>query len=149
ALPANPSPLELGDSLFDEGRYDEALTAYRQQDQAASASSLAAELAYKEALCLVKLRRYDEAAAALEAIKTDADPRWSIPGRVQLALIYLRRDEMPKATLLLKSLATPTAPLQSNSPGLPFAFLDPRQRLEQLAAMVPKDEVDELCGAFE
>ncbi len=112
--PVAPSPLEEGDDLFVEGRHEEALGRYREAALAGGAPLLRQEARYKEGVCLVQLRRAEEATAVFEEVaarlidaRTDDDKRWPLMADCQLlALYFAGKDGLERATNVLDRLAT-------------------------------------------
>jgi tetratricopeptide (TPR) repeat protein len=121
-----PSPLERGDEALAAGRPHEALGHY--QSQARGAGPARTEALYKEALCLERLRRPDEAAAVLERLGSQAEARWRVPALCRLWLLEVRRDRHAEADAVLRGLATD-------------------YRFEQLAVFVPDNERREMLEA--
>jgi WD40 repeat protein/tetratricopeptide (TPR) repeat protein/predicted Ser/Thr protein kinase len=122
AQPATASLLEQGDDRFDRGQFAESLRAYRQQAVTAGGGRAVTEEAhYKEALCLLALKRPAEATPLLERLASEAEARWSILATCQLWLLHLRQNRFEEASVLFESLAV-------------------RYRFEELAASIP-DEV--------
>jgi len=126
ALPRQPSALERGDEAFGQGHFAEAFDHYRAQ-----AGAGRAEARYKEALCLVKMQRPDDAARVFEQVGSSAESsgRWRMPALCQLWLLEVRRDHGVEADAVFKSLA-------------------PEFRFEQLAAFVPAEVREEMLRAY-
>jgi tetratricopeptide (TPR) repeat protein/tRNA A-37 threonylcarbamoyl transferase component Bud32 len=71
--PADPSPLERGDILFEQGKFAEALVEYRQSASLKGGP----EARYKEGLCLLELRRPDEALGVFQELGASGAGEWS------------------------------------------------------------------------
>ncbi len=127
--PAKPGPLEVGDDLFVQGRFDDAMERYREAAARAGPGPLRQEARYKEGLCHLQSNRedaarplFEEVAAALLTARPADDTRWMFLADCQLLLIHFRRpDGLPEATAILEKLPLYKYPI------------------ERLAALLPPD----------
>ena len=91
ALPPEPSALERGDDLVSQGRYGEALEEYESQARKSVGSEAETETSFKQALCLNRLGRQEEAIRLLEGLTgklsspQEATERWCLRGVPALA----------------------------------------------------------------
>jgi tetratricopeptide (TPR) repeat protein len=115
-----PSPLERGDNLYATRQYGEALDAYRQQLQGGRTTPAAQETRYKEALCLERLNRIEEAVPLLEQVAAAEGNRWPLAATVRLWLFYLERRKAAEAEAI-------------------FATVSARYRFEEFVAVLPDD----------
>jgi tetratricopeptide (TPR) repeat protein len=127
ARAAVPSPLEKGDTLYEQGHFDEAADQYRQQAGAAAGArdpALGLAARYKEALCHLARRRLPEAIHLFEEVAAAPGERWPVLAGCQLWLILLSKNDPA-------SLAAADALLeQLRGRGLP---------VETLAMIIPED----------
>lgn len=91
------NPLEAADQLFSAGDHSAALYAYEQLGTSLTDSQLIAELNYKQAMCLIELKRLDEARERLEQIQGQAASTWSIPAAVWAWVVALRQKDRDAA----------------------------------------------------
>ncbi len=123
-LPEDPKPLERGDHMFADGRYADALAAYREQviaseqEIGSSGSDAGQQARHKQALCLVALGREDEAARDFERLAAEEGDRWPALAACQLWLIHLGKGRTAKAGEVFKSISN-------------------RYPIEKLAALIP------------
>jgi tetratricopeptide (TPR) repeat protein len=136
-LPVRPSPLEQGDESLAQGQYEKAREYYRRQE---GAGALGQEARYKQAVCLVRLKEDDEAAKLFQPLAEETGAPWPLLARAQLLLVYLRQDQLAKADGVLDKLINPTdQPFR-----LVFEGQKPYRHLEELSALVPSEDVQEL-----
>jgi WD40 repeat protein/serine/threonine protein kinase len=101
----DPNPLERADLCYAQAQYAEALRLYAAQVLLTRDVRLGREARCKEALCLAKLKRYEEAMPRLEQLAADADdPRWAPVAACQLWLIYLELNRREEANAIIDSL---------------------------------------------
>jgi tetratricopeptide (TPR) repeat protein len=93
ALPAAPDPLEQGDELYRAGKYEDALSFYRQQAIAAGVGTLELEARYKQALCRLALGQTGDGLALLRQVAGGRDGRWPVLADCQLLLHLLGRTD--------------------------------------------------------
>jgi len=113
-LPATPSLLDVGDSLFVQGRFEEAHDRYGEAAQAAGGETIRPEALYKQGLALLQLNREEAArtlfegvAAGFMAAAPGADTRWAFLADCQLLLIYFKeREGIERASAVLDKLGT-------------------------------------------
>ena len=127
--PPEPSPLSLGDQLFVQQKYREALEQYRTQRAEISSGTFPSEAKYKESLCLIELHRIDEATENLEQLVNEDTEPWSIVAACQMWLIHLRAKREDEADALLVSLAS-------------------RYKFEDLAVLLPVNSVNEIVDYY-
>jgi hypothetical protein len=139
ALPPAPSPLERGDELYARGAYPVALQEYQQQAIASGAKLVGQEASYKQALCLIQVKSYPEAAKILALLVAEKGSRWPLMARLQLFLVRLRQNQLEEADSLLKGLAFTPTDVMEGPPSRP--------RLEQLADLVPDEVFQEIWQA--
>jgi tetratricopeptide (TPR) repeat protein len=118
--PVAPSPLEQGDDLFVDGRHEKALERYREAALSSAAPLVRQEARYKEGVCLLLLRRAEEATAVFEEVaarlidaRNDDEKRWPLTADCQLLAIYFAsKDGLERATGILDRLSTSGVPLE-------------------------------------
>ncbi len=100
ALPISPGPLEQGDDLFAQGRFEDARLFFSKQAIETAGVSAGYEARFKEALTLEHLSRTQDAVAIYELLtaemKTPNANRWTVLAAFQLWAHYLKiakRDE--------------------------------------------------------
>ncbi|MGD0899059.1 MAG: serine/threonine-protein kinase, partial [Thermoguttaceae bacterium] len=76
SLPETPSPLERGDSLFDAGKYAEALVEYQDQSRTFDSPEVGQQIRYKAGLCLLVLLREDEARSIFDGLAGERGEQW-------------------------------------------------------------------------
>ncbi len=112
-LAAEPSPLDVGDDLFLQGKVEEALDRYGEAAQASPRADLRQEALYKQGLCDLRLNREEAARRIFEGLgagfvgaSKGSDTRWAFLADCQLLVLYFReKGGLDKATLLLEKLA--------------------------------------------
>jgi tetratricopeptide (TPR) repeat protein/predicted Ser/Thr protein kinase len=128
-LPVAPSLLEVGDSLFLEGKFEEALDRYGEAGRSPSAGAVRPEALYKQGLCALQLNREEEARKIFEGVSAGfltaapgSDTKWSFMADCQLLLLCFRdKDGIDKAAAILDKL-----------PEYHFSF-------DKLAQLMPSD----------
>ncbi len=111
-LPVVPSLLQVGDALFVEGRFEEALDRYGEAGRSPTAGAVRPEALYKQGLCALQLNREEEARRIFEGVAAGfltaapgSDTRWSFMADCQLLLLCFRdKDGIDKATTILDKL---------------------------------------------
>jgi WD40 repeat protein/serine/threonine protein kinase/tetratricopeptide (TPR) repeat protein len=106
APPARASVLERGDEAYAQGRLVEALAHYQEQARKASEARFRQEARCKAALCLLALRRQDQAAELFQQVAAEPGPRWPAVARCQLWLIRLRQKRFKEANAILADMTT-------------------------------------------
>jgi tetratricopeptide (TPR) repeat protein len=110
--PSAPSLLEAADQHYADGQFSEALAAY--EDQAvrlAASGAVAQEAHFKRGLCLLALKREDEAALAFEQVFTQPGEVWPAAAGCQLWLIRSAQQERnAEANVILQSLLARHSP---------------------------------------
>ncbi|HLY73596.1 MAG TPA: hypothetical protein VKU80_05715, partial [Planctomycetota bacterium] len=112
ALPLKPSLLDVGDNLFLQKRYDEAIDRYAEAAQSPNGASARIEAFYKQGLCALQLNREEEARKIFEGVAAgfitaprSADKRWHFLADCQLLMLYFRdADGIERATQILDKL---------------------------------------------
>ncbi|HVR85896.1 MAG TPA: protein kinase, partial [Planctomycetota bacterium] len=112
SLPVKPSPLDVGDSLFLQKRYDEAIDRYGEAAQSLNTGSSRIEALYKQGLCNLQLSREDQARKIFEGVAAgfitapqSADKRWYFLADCQLLVLHFRDpDGIERATGILDKL---------------------------------------------
>ena len=89
ALPRSPSRLENGDTLFSQGKIDKALLEFDRVESTTEAAEVKSEAAYKTGICLVELKRTDEAKQIFEKLAVDTGP-WQTRAICQVWKILLK-----------------------------------------------------------
>ena len=97
ALPIKPSPLESGDELLSREQFADALAAYQRQVVADPHTETGQELQYKKSLCLVHLKRPDEAIEGFTKLMAEPGARWPLLGACQLWLLRLQQNGFDQA----------------------------------------------------
>jgi len=97
AQPAAPSPLERADELYEQGKYQEALTAYQEQGLQTATGAFGQEARYKQGLCLVGLGRREAAAALFDAVGAEDGKRWPLLALCQLMAILIEKKDLEQA----------------------------------------------------
>src|SRR5579862_7594192 len=113
-LPPAPSPLDVGDALFVQGRFEEALDRYGEAAQSSLAESVRPEALYKQGLCLLQLNREESARRLLEGVAAGfisaapgADTRWPFLADCQLLMMFFRdREGIERASAVLDKLGS-------------------------------------------
>ena len=103
-LPRQPNPNERGDEFFVQGRYAEALEFYRPQGVQASDSEIRRECRYKEAVCLLGLKRTNDATPILEQLFQEPDNRWAAQAGLQLWAVRLNQKQTGHANTIYETL---------------------------------------------
>jgi tetratricopeptide (TPR) repeat protein/CRISPR/Cas system-associated endoribonuclease Cas2 len=124
-----PSAIERGDFLFDNGRYDEALPRYRRQMALAESPAIRQEAQLKVGLCLLRLKRTDQALTELEAVAAAPGDRFPLVASAHLWLAYLQQGRADLADVVFDSMAV-------------------KHRLEDLTQFVPSDLREEIYGYY-
>lgn len=119
-LPVAPSPLEQGDDQFARGQFAEALAHYQAQDANAAKAVLRQEARYKQGLCLLALKRPEEAAVLLESAALGPEDHWRMLAMFRLWLLHLQQERRTEADTVFEHLAV-------------------KYRFDQVAALVPGD----------
>jgi WD40 repeat protein/tRNA A-37 threonylcarbamoyl transferase component Bud32 len=132
ALPARPSLLEQGDEAYARGDFAAAADCYARQADKATAEN-ARELRYKRALCLLALRRPEEARPLLgqlaRGVTEDNRDRWGLLAACELWLHHLRQREFDQAEDV-------------------FRLLETHYRFEQLAALISDELRSQILDAY-
>jgi tRNA A-37 threonylcarbamoyl transferase component Bud32 len=103
-LPEQASPLERGDDLYQRGQTAEALSWYREQARLSAGTEAGQEARVKEAIALMTLKRYDEAAPILESVSGEEGRTWPHVAASNLWLVRLRQKRFDDADLVLDNL---------------------------------------------
>jgi tetratricopeptide (TPR) repeat protein len=94
------SPLERGDELYAQRRFDEALLEYRDQANTSRQPEVRQEARYKAGLCLLGRNQPDQAMALFQQLAEDAaGERWPLLARCQLWLRLLGQGRLDEADL--------------------------------------------------
>ncbi len=99
-----PSKLEIGDELYLENKWQEAIQAYSQQAHAVENKAIKAEAEYKQAVCLYKLGNTKESEDLFSKILNSEQGEWSTLAGCQLWASMLERgahDEAEAVAALL------------------------------------------------
>ena len=105
ALPMTPSPIENTDGLYAEGKFAEALLVYRRHGITSADEAVQQEARYKEALCLLALRRHDDATGVLRQLASEKGRRWPLMAKCQLWFLSIQRQKTQEADALFASIA--------------------------------------------
>lgn len=97
---ANPSPLQQGDALAAENRWNEAQAAYQEQARISKDSKLQAEATYKQAVCLLQQQRIQAGEDILTELLHAGDQQWSPIAGCQLWASLLQRDALEEAEVV-------------------------------------------------
>jgi tetratricopeptide (TPR) repeat protein/predicted Ser/Thr protein kinase len=111
-LAIKPSLMDVGDDLFLQGKFEEALDRYGEAGQAAAAADVREEALYKQGLCNLQLNREDAAKKIFEGVaagfltsKKGGETRWYFLSDCQLLVLYFReKDGIDQATTILNKL---------------------------------------------
>src|SRR5262249_48770822 len=106
---ATASALELGDSLYEHEDFAQAQDYFQRHAHKSEASELGQEIRCKEALCLVRRERFDEAAPLLEKLAGEEGNRWPLVAACQLWLIKLKQKRFEEVGAI-RSLLSPHGP---------------------------------------
>ena len=120
-LPVVPSPLEQGDQLFAQQKWDAALTQYRQQASLGKDDEVVEQAKYKQALCLVQLNQQDEAVTVLQSLAESQNERLRILASCRLWLLHLQKSQYDEAAVVFESIKS-------------------QYEFQQLALLVPQAE---------
>jgi hypothetical protein len=123
--PVVASPLERGDEFFAQGRYDEALRHYRLDAAREAGKALGLEARCKEGICLVHLRRGQEAEDLLNRLSEGPRSTWQQLAGGGLLLLAARQGDLAKAERILEVLLR-------------------KGQLQELSALVPIDNLREV-----
>jgi tetratricopeptide (TPR) repeat protein len=96
ALPKDANPLELADSLYAQGKYDEARESYRTAESTSTDANIRQEARFKRGACLIRTSRRDDAIALYDALMREPGTQWPASAGCQLWRLYLeagRRDD--------------------------------------------------------
>ncbi len=104
-LPTSPSLLEMGDADFAKGNINAALKFYEEQSRVEGTSTFGQEARCKQALCLLNLKRVDEATPMLERLAAESGDRWPIVAASKLWLIYLSHNRIDDADAIFHRLS--------------------------------------------
>jgi tetratricopeptide (TPR) repeat protein len=96
-LSSAPSALERGDALYSQGRYAEGLTFFREHSATAGGGETGQEARYKEALCLLNLKRHAEAQERLGQVLGEDGKRWPLLAGSQLWALLLQQKNPAEA----------------------------------------------------
>ncbi|HUV39072.1 MAG TPA: serine/threonine-protein kinase, partial [Planctomycetota bacterium] len=129
ARSAAPSPLEEGDALYAVGKFAEAQAYYREQSVSATEATFSQEARYKEGLCLVGLKRTDEAKELFRVLSQEPGDRWVIAATCQLWLLELQHGQTEEADRL-------------------FVYLTVRYPYATLARLMPYDVGKRIIPAY-
>jgi tetratricopeptide (TPR) repeat protein len=128
-LPAAPSPLERGDDLTARGQFEEAIGSYREQAIASKDKETTQAARYKEGLCLVAMKREEEAAQVFEPLAAQPGTRWPVLAACQLWAIRLGQDRLADAEAIFEGLST-------------------RHKFEKLAVQIPVELRDRIVNKY-
>jgi tRNA A-37 threonylcarbamoyl transferase component Bud32 len=143
--PAVPSALETGDDLYNRGDQDRAVPWYRQAALEAKEPAVRQEARCKEGLCLVALKRPDEAIPVFQEVAAEAGPeatltgsgRWPLMADCQLLLIYHRQPQ-PAAQAAARTILDKLAARASTRDGELNAFIPYSDRDSIVNAHIPR-----------
>jgi serine/threonine protein kinase/tetratricopeptide (TPR) repeat protein len=95
--PAQPSPLEKGDDLYNRGEYEAARAWYQQTARRTRTELVRQEALYKEGMCLRALNRPDEAFELFQKLAAEPDTGdkgrpWPALADCQLLMAYHRQN---------------------------------------------------------
>jgi len=105
-LSKSVSPLESGDDKLSHGRFAGALAEYQAAAVASNQGDFDQEARYKQALCLAKLNRLDEARPLLERLCAEQGERWPALAFCQLWAGYLQSGKTNEAFGVFENLST-------------------------------------------
>jgi tetratricopeptide (TPR) repeat protein len=123
------SPLERGDVHYSRGQFTQAIDCYQAQTRATAGTRDSQEPRCKDALCLVRLERYDEAVQRLLPIASEPGERWPLVASCQLWLIYLQQNRSNEANEILDRLCA-------------------HYRFAELAVLVPDEDRTKILEAY-
>ena len=112
SLPEVQSPLERGDTLFADSRFQEALGEYRTQSLSSVDTTFGREARYKQSLCLGRLGRKEEADQLLVQLAAEEGDRWPLLAAVQLWVDRLERKQGDEAFEIFETISTRYQPEQ-------------------------------------
>lgn len=127
--PRKPSPLERGDELYGQGQFDDALSHYTAQANAATDPKQKLELRYKQAMCRIALKQTAQATTELQTLAVEEGDRWPLLAACQLWIIHLRDRSLDEADAV-------------------FQLLRSRYRLENVVGVVPDDIRKNIIGSY-
>lgn len=96
-LPAKPTTAELGNTNYAAGRYGDALAYFRAALAERPEQENRSELLCKEAMCLVALKRFDDAEPSFKKVAEAFGERWPVVALSQLGLGYAQQGRVAKA----------------------------------------------------
>ena len=128
-LPEKPAPLEQGDVLYGRGQYDEALHLYRAQEVVATNSDTRRESRCKEAMCLLRLNRRDEAADILEEMVAKPGDLWHAIAAAHLWKLRIEQGRWDDAEAV-------------------FETISRRYEFKELAALLPENIRTSIIEAY-
>ncbi len=103
---------EKADELFHAGRFEDALREYSRLAVASEEVELRHEAQAKQGLCLMKLKRVDEAAKQFETLLNQPGERWPALAGCELWLLRLRQNRDNDADVIAHLLASRFVPAQ-------------------------------------
>lgn len=109
---APPSELEQADGLFIAKRYLDAREAYRAITLSDRVDAVRQAARFKEALCLLEMKRPNEAATLLETLSTTRGDRWPSMALLRLWALRLEERRFAEADALYEALRLRTTPEQ-------------------------------------
>lgn len=126
---AGTNPLDRGNELYSDGRFDEALAQFQEVGLSAGNPATLQEARYKQAVCLNQLGRPAEATPILMQLFTEPGDRWPMLSGTLVWVSLLREKKLDDAEGIYQRLETE----------YPF---------ERLAAIVTDDMRREILAAY-
>jgi WD40 repeat protein len=129
AIPSELSPMAHGDLHYARGDFVAAQARYHTQALAPTDADLSQEARCKEAICLLGLKREEDAADILTGVAASPEGRWSAVAAFHLWLVLVRQKKLQEADALL-------------------ALFQARFRFAELAALIPVDDRARILEAY-
>ena len=135
-LSTAPGPLERGDELFAEGRFDEARGYFSAQVIELGGTPSGLEARFKEALALEHLQRSEDASQGYQSLAKEMQGKnankWTVLASFQLWIHHLRNKKLDEADAVLENLL----------------FQQSFKKKESLLLYIPDDLRAEILGKY-
>lgn len=127
--PVAGSALEKGDEFYDHGDFAAALKYYETQERETEDTEFRQEAQYKQAMCLGRLNRTEEAATRFANLLAQPQKRWPPLAGCQLWLLRLRAGQKEEANAV-------------------YDLLSIRFGFQEIAPLIPADVRREILSAY-
>jgi tetratricopeptide (TPR) repeat protein len=125
-----PSALELGNRLFSEQRYADALQQFQSPTLVEGLEETQLEARYKQASCLLAMNRPEEAQAVLQALASGTGKRWPLRAACQLWRMHLLANRPSQAEEVFQT------------------WINHRYNFADLIALVPRFEQESILKYY-